>query len=179
MSKATLLFLIITCATAQQTSGLLHFDWDKLAAKAVEKTNVNLDGSMLEMASRFLSGAKGDADMEKIKSVVQGLKGIYVKSFTFDKEGEYSQADVSALRSQISGPGWSNIVDVQEKHESSAIYMKTDGKQAQGMVIISAEPKELTVVQILGAIDPAALSDLSGKMGIPHMRMGPKSKKDD
>ncbi len=60
--------------------------------------------------------------------------------------------------------------------------MKTDGKQVQGLVIISA--KELTVVQIMGAIpNPSMLGEeTGGKMGIPRMEMGPKNKppkKDD
>jgi hypothetical protein len=174
MSKIALFFILISAATAQQSSGVLQFDWDKLAAKAVEKSDINLDGPLLQMASKFLSGQ--DADTAKIRQAVQGLTGIYVKSFEFDKEGQYTEADVSALRSQLRSPEWSNIVDVKEKHESSAIFLKTDGKQAQGMVIISAEPKELTVVQIIGVVDPSVLSELGGKMGIPKMEMGPKHK---
>jgi len=174
MSKAALFLILISAAAAQQSSGLLQFDWDKLAAKAVEKTDINLDGPMLRMGSSFLSGSGGDA--AKLKQVVQGLTGVYVKTFEFDKEGEYSEADVNALRSQLRSPDWSTVVDSKEKRESSAIFMKTDGKQVQGLVIISAEPKELTVVQIMGSIDPSMLSELGGKMGIPRMEMGPKTK---
>jgi hypothetical protein len=174
MSKAALFLILISAAAAQQPNGVLQFDWDKLAAKAVGKTDINLDGAMLQMGSGFLSQAGGDA--AKLKQVVQGLKGVYVKTFEFDKEGQYSEADVNALRSQLRSPEWSTIVDSKEKHESSAIYMKSDGKQVQGLVIISAEPKELTVVQILGSIDPSMLSELGGKMGIPKMEMGPKTK---
>jgi hypothetical protein len=174
MSRAALFFILISAAAAQQPNGLLQFDWDKLAAKAVEKTDINLDGPMLRMGSSFLSQGKGDAG--KLKQVVEGLTGVYVKTFEFDKEGQYSEADVNALRSQLRSPDWSIVVDSKEKHENSAIFMKTDGKQVQGLVIIAAEPKELTVVQILGSIDPSMLSELGGKMGIPKMEMGPKSK---
>jgi hypothetical protein len=125
----------------------MQFNWDKLSAKAVEKVDVNLQGPVLEMASKFL-GAGDDA---KIKQLVQGLKCVYVKSFTFDKEGQYSEADLNEVRSKVQGTDWSKIVDVQEKRESSTIYMKTDGKQSQGIVVVSAEPKELTVVQIIVA----------------------------
>jgi hypothetical protein len=174
MSKAAIFFILISAAAAQQSPGLLQFDWEKLAAKAVEKTDINLDGPMLQMGSAFLSHSEGDG--AKLKQIVQGLKGVYVKTFEFDKEGQYSEADVTALRSQLRSPEWSTVVDSKEKHESSAIFMKTDGKQVQGLVIISAEPKELTVVQILGSIDPSMLSELGGKMGIPKMEMGPKDK---
>lgn len=184
MSKLAVFFILISCARAQQPSPRLQFDWANLAAKAVEKVDVNLEGPMLEMASKFLSNDKGDES--KIKRMVENLKGVYVKSFTFDKEGQYSEADLNAIRSQLRAPEWTNIVDVQEKRESTGVYMKMNGKVAEGIVVLSAEPTELTMVQIIGPIDPSMLSDLGGKLGIPKMEMGPKpkpkpptSKKDD
>ncbi len=181
MNKVMCFFVLTSYAFAlEPPNTCMQFNWDKLSAKAVEKVDVNLQGAVLEMASRFL-GAGDDA---KIKQLVQGLKCVYVKSFTFDKEGQYSEADLNEIRSYVRGADWSKIVDVQEKHESSSIYLKTDGKQSQGFVLISAEPKELTVVQIIGPIDPSMLSELGGKMGIPKIELDSKqktapSKKDD
>jgi len=44
------------------------------------------------------------------------------------------------------------------------------------LVVLSAEPKELTVVNIDGPIDPEQLSELSGHMGIPSFgRSKPKT----
>lgn len=171
MTKLAALLLLAGCAMAQEQ---LQFDWDKLAAKASEKVNVTLSGPMLQMASQFLSGDKKDE--VQVRKLVESLKGIYVRSFEFDKDGQYSDADVSALRSQLRAPEWSQIADVQDKGESVGVYMKTDGKQFQGMVIVSAEPRELTVVQIIGPIDPSALATLGGSFGIPNMNFSPKPK---
>lgn len=180
MNKALCFLLVNSCALAlEPPPSCIQFNWDKLAAKASEKVDVNLEGSVLQMASSFL-GSKGDEP--KIKQMVQGLKCVYVKSFTFDKEGQYSEADLGEIRSYARGPGWSKIVDAQEKNESSTIYMKTDGKQTQGILVVVGEPKELTVVQIIGPIDPSMLNDLGGKMGIPKIETGSKpapTKKDD
>jgi hypothetical protein len=181
MNKVMCFFVLTSCAFAlEPPDTCIQFNWDKLNARAVEKVDVNLQGPVLEMASKFL-GAGNDA---KIKQLVQVLKCVYVKSFTFDKEGQYSDADLNEIRSKVQGTDWSKIVDVQEKHESSAVYLKTDGKQSQGFVVISAEPKELTVVQIIGPIDPSMLGELGGKMGIPKIELDSKkktapSKKDD
>lgn len=176
MSRLVCFFVLISHAAAQ-----IQFNWDKLAAKAVEKVDVNLEGPVLALATMFLSD-KGDES--KIKNMVRGLKGVYVKSFTFDKDGQYTEADLNEIRAQVKAPEWSRIVDMQEKHESSAIYLKYDGKQTQGLVVVSAEPKELTVVQIIGPIDPSMLSDLGGNLGIPRIQGIPKpkpapSKRDD
>lgn len=180
MNRAICFFILGSCALAlEPPTGCNQFNWDKLAAKAAEKVDVNLEGAVLQLAANFLGG-KGEES--KIKQMVQGLKCVYVKSFTFDKEGQYSEADLGEIRSYVRGPGWSKIIDVQEDDEKSAVYLKTDGTQTQGIVIVSAEPKELTVVQIVGPINPSMLSDLGGKMGIPKIDLGSKpapSKKDD
>jgi len=162
----------LAAVPAQELSSLI--EWDKLAAKASETVNVNLDGGMLEMAGRFLSSGKGGD--EKTKKLLSDLKGIRVKSLKFDKDGEYSLADVEKLRSQLKGPAWSPIVDVRSNKggENAGVYIKTDGKNILGIVILEAKPKELTLVEISGSIDPEQLHDLGGKFGIPDLEKGKK-----
>src|SRR5664279_2299247 len=72
---------------------------EKLAAKADETVDVSLDGSMLKLASRFLSG-KTDGEA-KVKNLLSGLQSITVKSFEFSREGQYDPADVEAVRAQV------------------------------------------------------------------------------
>jgi hypothetical protein len=141
---------------------------DKLAEHATETVDVTLDSSMLQLASRFLS--KDDPDQVHVKQLVSKLKGVYVRSFEFDKDGQYSKSDVEAIRSQLKAPSWTRIVGVKStKGENSEIYLKKNGDQVAGLVLINAEPKELTIVHIDGAIDPQELSELGGHMGIPKL----------
>src|SRR5581483_3347103 len=141
---------------------------DRLAQHATESVDVTLDASMLQLASGFLS--KEDPDQVKVKRLVSKLKGVYVRSFEFDKEGQYSMGDVEAIRSQLKGPVWSRIVGVRSiKGENSEVYLKKDGEQVGGLVVLDAEPKELTIVHIDGPINPEELSELSGHMGIPKL----------
>jgi hypothetical protein len=130
---------------------------------------------MLQLAGKFLSGQ--DPDQAKAKKVVAGLKGIYVRSYTFAKEGEYSAADVDAFREQLTAPGWSRIVGVTEKNgEKNEVYFKTSsGTQIGGIVVISAEPKELTIVNLSGDISVDDLQELGGQFGIPKVDV-PKNK---
>jgi len=150
----------------------VQFDWSKLAAKAVEKVDVTLDGPVLEMATKFLS--EGKEDEAKAKRLVQGLRGIYVRSFTFEKEGEYSEADLNAIRSQLPAPQWTKIVDMQEKHETLGVYLKVRGNAPDGIVVLTGEPKSLSFVQIVGPVDLSTLSELSGKFGVPKVELGSK-----
>ncbi|MBV9766168.1 MAG: DUF4252 domain-containing protein [Acidobacteriaceae bacterium] len=144
-------------------------DLDKLSERASESVDVTLDSSMLQLASGFLS--KDDPEEAQVKKLVSKLKGVYVRSFEFDKEGQYSPGDVEAIRSQLKGPAWSRIVGVKStRGENSEVYLRKDGDQVGALVVIDAEPKELTVVHIDGPINPEELSELGGHMGIPKMR---------
>ena len=98
------------------------------------------------------------------------LKGIYVRSFEFDHEGEYSRDDIEFIRQQLKPPNWTRIINVKSnKGENSDIFLKKNGEKVIGLVVIAAEPKELTVVHIDGPINPQELSELSGHMGIPRI----------
>lgn len=150
---------------------------DRLASKATEVVDVTLDASMLQLASRFLSD--NDKDDAKVKKLVGGLKGVYVKSFEFDKTGEYLDSDVESVRSQVRGPGWTRVVGVYNKKggDNAEIFLKTEAGQITGLTIISAEPKQLTIVHISGAIHPDQLSELGGHFGVPKLdKAAPKPK---
>jgi hypothetical protein len=140
---------------------------EKLSAKSSETVNVNLAGPLLQLAGQFLNSTKSDE--QQAKNVVSKLKGIRVRSFEFAKTGEYSEADVAAFRSQLRAPAWSRIVDTESKKDGEhvEIFVKQEKDQSAGMVIIAAEPKELTIVSIDGSIDLTQLASLGGQFGIP------------
>jgi hypothetical protein len=142
---------------------------DRLADKASEVVDVTMDSSMLQMASKFLSDK--DADQAQAKKIVSGLKGIYVKSFEFENAGEYNMADVEAIRSQLRGPGWSRIVGVKSKKsgDNAEVYLRNENGKITGLTVIATEPKELTIVNIVGTIDPEQISELGGHFGIPKI----------
>jgi hypothetical protein len=156
---------------------------DKLAAKASEVVDVTLDGALLQLAARFLS--EKDPDEANVKRLVGGLKGVYVKSFEFSERDQYKESDVEELRAQLRAPGWSRIVGARSKKngDNSEVFLKTEGGQIRGIAIIVTEPKELTIVNIVGSIRPEDIRDLGGHMGIPKIDIGTgkkdKDKKED
>ena len=141
---------------------------DRLASKASDVVDVTMDSNLLQLAGRFLSGK--DSDDAKVKKLIAGLKGIYVRSFQFEKAGEYDAADVEPIREQLRNPAWSRIVGVRQKSgENSEVYVKTGNNKIGGLVILSTEPKQLTIVSIEGSIDPDQLNELGGHFGIPKV----------
>ena len=95
----TLLILLLAMATAGLAQELkMPVDLEKLAAKASETTEVTLDSHMLQLAAKFMNDEEDDREA---RDLVKKLKGIYVRSFEFDSAGEYSEADIESLRSQL------------------------------------------------------------------------------
>ena len=152
---------------------------DKLAAKASEVVDVSLDGALLQLASRFLND--GDPDEANVKRMVRGLKGVYVKSFEFDDKDQYKESDIEDLRTQLKAPGWSRIISAHSKRhgDNSDIYLKTDAGQISGLAIIVTEPRELTIVNIIGSIRPEDIRDLGGHFGVPKIDIAPNKKDKD
>ena len=150
--------LVLCCFSARgfgQSAKLQLDNLDKLSDKAARVTDVTLDGSLLEFAVKIIEKADdGDSDTQQLKSIVKNLKGIYVKSFEFDEASQYSKADVEAIRSQLTGPRWTKIIQSSDKrhNEHDEIYLLKVGDRIEGVAILVAEAKELTIVNIVGEV---------------------------
>ena len=86
-------FLFVVTAhvvTTAQTAKLQLDQLDVLANRASETVDVKLDEHLLQTTARFFSGK--DTDDAEIRDLIKNLKGIYVKSFTFEKDNEYTAA---------------------------------------------------------------------------------------
>jgi len=164
-----LLALVATPAMAQQ---LNLQSLDKLAARSTSKTEVNLDGPMLNFASGFLGD--GDSEEASAKKLIAGLKGVYVRVYEFDTAGAFAASDVQPVRDQLRGSQWGKIVSVHDKDEDVDVWVRQEGNKTTGMVIISTEAKEVTVVNLVGSIRLQDLASLGGQFGIP--KVGTKKK---
>ena len=49
------------------------------------------------------------------------------------------------------------------------MFVLVDGDKAQGLAIIASEPREFTIVNIVGNIDLEQLHDLEGNFGVPKL----------
>ena len=171
-----LILLAAFCvSTARAQDARLQIDHlNKLADKAAEVVEVTLDERLLKVAARFLS--PDNPTEAKVKEIVSGLKGVYVRVFEFDNAGEYSPSDLDSIRSQLRQPGWTKIVGVYSKRGGSNVdvHLKYHAENIIGVAIISAEPKELTVVNIIGPIDLEKVRQLEGQLGIPKLNLEKK-----
>jgi hypothetical protein len=146
------------------------FNLDHLESKASDSFDVSLNTSMLRFAGKFLDGK--DPDEARVKKLIVGIEGIYIKSFEFKKEGGYAPADLDKVRNQLRAPEWSRIVGIKSGGESENIevWVRNEKGKVTGVAILASEPRELTVANLVGNVDLESLSDLGGHFGLPKMK---------
>jgi hypothetical protein len=162
------LTLTLACVAAFPLAAQpINLDFPELEDRADEVVDVTLDASMLRMATKFLSS--NDADEKDIREIASGLTGIYVRSYSFNSEGQYDRKLADRVKSQL-GPTWKPFVTVRSKtKENVRIMADLRGEQIMGLIIIAAEPTEFTVVHLVGKIDPDRLASLEGHFGVPNI----------
>ena len=161
------LFLVAAGLAAGQQLDLSALD--RLAPKAREAANVNLDADKLKLAA----GLMGNEGPGGAQGLVNSMQGMFVRTFEFDRTGEYSMADIEPVRTQLKGPNWARIIDVKDKDEAVEVWFYTVNGKMGGMAIIAAEPKELAVVNIVGPLDMQSLGKLTRGLGvdIPNLNL--------
>jgi hypothetical protein len=172
----TMTFIIVVAARAQgqpAAAGRLRLEsLDRLAPKAAEAVNIEIDGILIKFAGSILSDE--DADEHAVKELVAGLKGVYVRSYDFKSDGQFADADVTAVREQLRAPGWSRVMDVKSRgldFGDAEVYLATAGGRVEGFALLFVGPREVTVVNIVGAIDLDKLRRLGDNLHLPHIRV--------
>jgi hypothetical protein len=140
--------------------------FDQLEKSAVNSVNISLNLSLLKLVAQSMN----DPQDEAVKSVLNGLEGIYVRSFEFASDHAYPQADLDRVRSQIERAGWSKLVSIHnnKQNEDVEIRVLNVGSRAEGLVVFVTAPREFTIVNLVGSVDLAKLSQLEGKFGVPN-----------
>ncbi|MGI9068462.1 MAG: DUF4252 domain-containing protein [Pyrinomonadaceae bacterium] len=175
IALASLIVLGAASTALAQNPRIQTNQLDALTAKASQTVDVNIDERLIGLATRFLGK---EPDEKKVKEIVSGLKGIYVKSFEFEKEGEYSAADLESIRSQLRNSAWNRIVNVNSKKDGSVeVYLMSNASQISGLAVLASDAKEITVVNIIGNVDLEKLSQLEGQFGIPELGIESKPKR--
>lgn len=175
---------IASSATQNQPPVRLRFEsLNGLAAKASDTTDIELDGAMLEMATKFLDGKdagselglgdlKGIANTEELREIAKSLTSVAVKTFEFKEPNAFNESNIAPLREQLTQPGsgWRRMAHINSKgkeNETVEIYSANDAANANrigGLAVLVVEPKSLVVVSITGSLDPNLVMRMMGKL---------------
>lgn len=185
-----ILFLaLVLCAcnaaTAYGQEAKLRIDnLNRLSDKAVQIVDVNMGESIIKLAASMFNGDRSP-DEKKIKELIQGIQGIFVKRFEFEKEGEFNDSDITPISSQLHGnPAWERIVGVISKKKGGdkinvEVFLMSQGTVVKGLAVLATEAKAITVVNLVGPVDLQKLSELEGKFGIPKLGLKQTDEKDE
>ena len=167
LAGIALLTALMAIAALAQNARIQLDQLDKLFPNAAETIDVRIDGSLLQIASKFLDKSK--TNEAQIREILNVLKGVYVKGVEFDKDNQFTEQDVESVRQQLRTPGWERIVGVRSKHEGQnvEVFLMLGSGVIEGVGVLVTDPKQLMVVNVVGPIDPEKISELRGSFGIP------------
>ncbi len=144
-------------ATSDQVKDSLFEGTEKFAAGATNVSDVNMDQKTLGM----MAGSQYGDMAKKVDFIV-------VHSYTYDKPGMYKLGDLDVFRLKLKTADWSCIVHEQTKTTSTDVCMRNGADhESNEMVVIDAEPKELTFVHLKGRMSLADLQKMQGMGGPP------------
>ena len=170
-----ILFAVAAVASAQQQLPPPSPLEKELAARASDVTEVTLGKNMLAFAAKFMK----DKDDDEARQLIQNLDGIYVRDYSFDKDGEVTPEEVDKLRGYFTTGEWTPMVHERERKngETTDVMMKLVNGEPHGLFVLSSEPKELSIVLILGPIKLEDLGKLHGLKGLGGLGAVGKSAK--
>jgi hypothetical protein len=148
---------VVSISSGAQTKDELFAGTEKFAQGASESTEINLDPDTMDMVG---SGHK-NAELAK------KMKFMTIRTYQYEKPGMYKMEDVEVFRKKLEDGTWKCSVRVREKDESTDICSRIGpDHETREMVILTAEPKELTFIHMSGNM---SLDDLSkAANGLQH-----------
>jgi uncharacterized protein YxeA len=142
---------------------------DQFSKDARSVTEVNLDKRMLAMMDKFTSAAAASKGEKAELNLAKKMDFVYVRSYEFEKPGQYKAADLDAFRKRLEGADWSHIVKERTKDEQNDVWVRIgDEGQFAELVVISAEANELNFVHLKGHMTLQELESAGAKFGVPQ-----------
>lgn len=144
-------------------------DFSHLRAKAVDSTDITLDGFLLRTLAK-LAEKSAPEDAASLQ-VLSDIKSVQIRTFRFDVDDAYNQADIDSVRRQLSAPGWSALMQAQKRQprELVDVFINTADGKVRGIAVVASDPREFTIVNIVGSLDIDKLAKLEGQFGIPTL----------
>ena len=139
----------VTISSGAQVKDELFAGTEKFAQGASQATEINLDPDTIGMMDSHGKNAE----------LAKKVKFMTIRTYEYDKPGMYKMEDVEVFRKRLDDPTWKCSVRVREKNESTDICSRLGpDHETNEMVILTAEPKELTFIHMSGNMSLADLN---------------------
>jgi hypothetical protein len=167
----------VSSAAISQNAAIDIPDFRPLEAKAKDSVNITLGPWLLQSMGIFLDDK--DPEDAAAKQLLSGIQSIQVRSFEFETDSAYSRADVDAVRRQLKAPGWTALVNVhdRDKGEDVEMYMLIQNEQTRGFALVATEPRQFTIINIVGSIKLSDLPKLQKQLHLGKLVLGEEALK--
>jgi len=150
--------LNVTTGVLAQVKDDLFAGAEKFAQGASEVTEINLDPSTMGMIGRGMLSLYSPTG-----ALANKMNFMVIHSYKYDKPGMYSMDDFEAYSKKLTDGTWNCSIHVRSKTGSTDICSRTAADhESNEMVILTAEPRELTFIHMSGKMSLNDLTRLSG-----------------
>jgi hypothetical protein len=176
LTAALLLLARVPAKAENPPPGQVDFGSFAAPSNGGEFVEVNLPGSLISLASRFLE--KQEPEVAKL---LNGLKLVRVNVVRIDDQNrEDIEKRIQRVKTDLSGKGWNRLVTAQKQKQDVGVYLKTGENDAiQGLaLVVNEESKQAVFVNVVGDIRPEQLSILGDRLNIePLKKISPETTK--
>ena len=161
-------FAILMLAAATATAQQLDLkSLDKFADKAKSKPPVAFSMASSISICVLLKDKKGDEGLAK--KTTENMKGLFLRSYEFDRDMKdaYKLDDLKPILDQLKAPNWTPFLRNKENGELTEIWMHKTNNEIDGMLLVSAESNEVTVINVIGLTRPEDFSSLMNLSNLP------------
>jgi Domain of unknown function (DUF4252) len=164
--------LLMPAWAAAQGANLTLPDFSSLAEKASGSVNISISPWLLQTAASLIDGK--DPDGAATKELLAAIQSVEVRSFEFRSDAAYSSADIDSVRRQLTGPGWSQLMQVHDRktREDVDVYVLIDHDRTKGFALIASRPRQFTIINVAGSISLEDLPKLEKRLNLPRVPLG-------
>lgn len=133
-----------------------------------EFVEVNLPGSLIAMAARFVEKQQPD-----VAQLIGGLHLVHVNVIGLDDSNRQAvEKRTERIRHELDSKGWERIVAVHQSEQTVSVYLKTANKDTvQGLVVMVLDARKQAVfVNVVGDIKPEQLAALGERLHLDPLK---------
>jgi hypothetical protein len=158
---------LLSCANAQGPQLELP-DFDHLRGKATETVDISLGSFVFFLTRRFMDDT--DPQSVAVRDLLKGVQSMRVRHYEFADDFVYSRSDLDRVRSQLKG--WNTLARVHDRRNNQQvdICVAVENEKITGLAIVATEPREFTIINVVGKLDVQQVAALREKFAADYDR---------
>ena len=170
MKRAMLLLMSMLVTTALISCGITAPRGDEGYANlespgmfdTQRTTALSIGPTVLWLAARYM-------DDPEIKALLKSLNGVRIRIYEVDGDRERVTRNLQHLGQKLQGDHWVPVMLVQEDGEHTQMFAKSSPRGIQGLTIVSQDEQEVTIINVMGEIEPAHFKDVMVALNVDHV----------